>query len=203
MAAPPHRALPLPDRLADRLARALDAPLSRRDAFARADAIVVLGAPLPAAGASDELGHVLEERVRAGVDLWRRGGAPLLCVTGGGPPGRVEAEGMARRALALGLDRAALRVEPRARCTAENARFAAALLAAEGCRTAWIVSQPFHLRRALYLFRRCGIAPLAWHADDSVQYRAPRRALRWLGREYAALARLAMIETARAAMRAR
>ena len=204
-----RRAASLADRVAHALARALDAPLSRRDPFARADAIVILGAPLPRPAdlgrvlPDGALGHVLEERVRAGVELWRRGGARLLCVTGGGPPGRVEAHAMAARALALGVDPAVLRVEPRARSTAENARFSAALLRAEGCRTAWVVSQPFHLRRALYLFRRRGITPLAWHAEDSVQYRAPRRALRWLGREYAALAHLAVTETARAAGRAR
>src|SRR5690606_34125012 len=125
--------------------------------------------------------------VRAGVGLWQRGAAPLLCVTGGGPPGRVEADAMAERALALGVDPAALRVERRSRSTEENARFTAAMLAAERCRTVWIVSQPFHLARARYLFRRAGLAALAWHADDSVQFRQPGRALKWLAREYAAL----------------
>lgn len=193
------RMMPAVDATLSPLARLLDAPLSRRDRFCRADAIVVLGAPPAAPGV---LGPVLEERVRAGAALWHRGAAPLLCVTGGGPPGRVEAEAMARRALTLGVDPAALRVEPRARSTEDNARFSAALLAAEGCRTVWIVSQPFHLRRARYLFRRHGLEPLAWHAEDSVQYRAPRRALGWLGREYAALACLGLGAGLRRAARA-
>lgn len=169
------------------LARALGAPLARRHAFQPADAIVILGAPLTLGGHPTV---ILEERVRAGVALWQRGGAPILCVTGGGPPGRVEADVMAERALALGVSASALRVERRARNTEENARFTAALLAEEQCRIVWIVSQPFHLARAQYLFRRCGLVPLAWHADDSVQHRQPGRALRWLVREYAALALL-------------
>jgi uncharacterized SAM-binding protein YcdF (DUF218 family) len=169
------------------LARALGAPLARRDDFQPADAIVVLGAPLTPRGRPTV---IVEERVRAGVALWQRGGAPILCVTGGGPPGRVEADAMADLALALGVDASALRVERRARSTEENARFTAALLAEEQCRIVWIVSQPFHLARAQYLFRRCGFVPLAWHDDDSVQHRQPGRALKWLAREYAALALL-------------
>lgn len=164
--------------------RVMSAPLARRDGFRPADAIVVLGAPLRPGGG---MSAILEERVRAGVSLWQRGGAPLLCVTGGGPPGRVEADAMAARALALGVDADALRVERRSRSTEENARFTAAMLAGDGCRTVWIVSQPFHLARARYLFRRAGLAALAWHADDSVQFRQPGRALKWLAREYAAL----------------
>ena len=69
--------------------RLLGAPLRVRDAARRADAIVVLGARLRADGRPSA---ALEERVRAGVQLWQRGLAPMLCVTGGGPPGRVEAK---------------------------------------------------------------------------------------------------------------
>lgn len=167
------------------LARGLSAPLARGDAFRPADAIVVLGARLTPEG---ELSALLEERVRAGVGLWQRGGAPILCVTGGGPPGRVEADAMAAHALALGLDRAALRVERQSLTTEENARYTAALLGAEQCRTVWIVSQPFHLLRARWLFRRHGFEPLAWRVEDSVQYRWPGSGLRWVVREYAAIA---------------
>jgi uncharacterized SAM-binding protein YcdF (DUF218 family) len=169
------------------LSRALAAPLARGDAFRRADAIVVLGARLTPEG---ELSSLLEERVRAGVDLWRRGAAPILCVTGGGPPGRVEADAMAAHALALGVERTALRVERQSLTTEENARYTAALLGAEQCRTVWLVSQPFHLLRARWLFRRHGFEPLAWHVEDSVQYRWPGSGLRWVVREYAAIAAL-------------
>ncbi|WP_428262218.1 YdcF family protein [Haliangium sp.] len=182
------------------LARALNAPLAHRDRFRPADAIVVLGAPLTRRG---RISDILEERVRAGVSLYHRGGAPVLCVTGGGPPGRVEADVMAEYALALGVPRSALRVERRSRSTEENARFSAALLAPDQCHTVWLVSQPFHLRRARALFRRHGVEPLCWHADDSLQHRQPRRALRWLLREYAALGYLGVRIAAGAVDRAR
>ncbi len=173
------------------LARAANAPLARRDRFRPADAIVILGAKLRADGT---LSGALEERVAAGVELWKRGAAPIVCVTGGGPPGRVEAEAMARRARELGVPDEALRIESEAANTGDNARLAARLLAADGCQTVWIVSQPFHLLRARLLFYKYGLVPLAWHAEDSLQFRYPRLALRWLTREYAALARFAVFE---------
>jgi uncharacterized SAM-binding protein YcdF (DUF218 family) len=84
----------------------------------------------------------------------------------------------------LGVPRAALIEEPRARSTAENAAFTAALLAP--ARSVWLVTQPFHARRARWHFRRAGLDPRVWHIDDSLQYAHPARALRWIAREYAA-----------------
>jgi uncharacterized SAM-binding protein YcdF (DUF218 family) len=85
-------------------------------------------------------------------------------------------------------------VESRSRTTAENARFTAELLAEQlrpgAIRTMWIVTQPFHGRRAARLFREAGFDPRVWHIDDSLQYRERRRALRWLVREYAAWGKL-------------
>ena len=180
--------------------RVLGAPLRRRHPLQPADAIVVLGAQLRADGSPT---GALDERVRAGVDLWRRGLAPVVCMTGGGPPGRVEAEIMARRARQLGVPESALRIERQARNTAENARFSAALLLPEGRRRVWVVSQPFHLRRALLLFRKYGFAPLAWHLEDSLELRHPRLGLRWVAREYAAFARYFAFEAKDALRRRR
>lgn len=166
--------------------RILGGPL--RDASAAsqvADAAVVLGAPLTAAGG---LTPVLEERVRAGVAAWASGAAPLVCVTGGGPPGRVEADPMAARARELGVPAEAIRVERRARNTEENARFAAEVLLPEACRRVWVITQPFHLRRARRLFELAGFDARAWYIRESLEYRH-RAAIRWIAREYAAWAR--------------
>ena len=107
---------------------------------------------------------------------------------------------MAERALQLGVPRKSLRIERESVNTGENARFVAKLLAAEECRTIWIVSQPFHLLRARLLFRKFGLRPLGWHADNSLQFQHPRLALRWIVREYAALAHFTAFE-ARALVR--
>lgn len=167
------------------VARVLGRPLRLEHPGAVLDAVVVLGAPLGPDGA---LTAVLEERVHAGAGLWHAGAAPLVCVTGGGPPDRIEADAMAARLVALGVDPGAIRCERRARSTAENAARVAELLAPDGCRSVWLVTQPFHLRRAALLFARAGLEPRCHHIADSLQYRDGRRALRWIAREYAALA---------------
>lgn len=145
---------------------------------------MVLGSPT----AGDRLTAVGEERVRAGVELWRRGLAPVLCFSGGGG----EAALMVARARELGVPGDAIRLEPTARNTRENAYAAGELLAAEGRQVVWVVTQPFHLRRAAYWLKRAGLEPRPWLIEDSVQYRRPERALRWIGREYAAWAALAL-----------
>jgi uncharacterized SAM-binding protein YcdF (DUF218 family) len=157
------------------LARLLGVPLEIRDAPGPADAIVILGAPT---------GPVLDERVLAGLALWRAGAAPKICVTGGASRGCVEADAMAEALRAHGVPDDALIVEPTARTTAENAARVAALLAPGA--VVWLVSQPFHLRRARWLFRRAGLAPRCWRIDGGLQDQDARRALRWIGREYAA-----------------
>lgn len=168
------------------LARAASWPLEVRDARSPVGALVVLGSPTRADG---RLGSVGEERVREAVDHWRRGIAPLVVFTGAGAPGSpVEAPAMAQAARELGLPEEAIRVEARSRNTRENARFTAALLRAEGVSSVWIVSQPFHLRRARWLFRRAGLDAFARSYRGGVQDQRPRDALRWIGREYAALA---------------
>jgi uncharacterized SAM-binding protein YcdF (DUF218 family) len=169
----------------DLLARVLEAPLVVRDPIETLDAIVVLGAPLTRDG---RLTPVLEERVAAAAALWHAGAGRHVVATGGitlGAP-RAEAEALAEGLAAAGV--ADVVVEPRARTTLENAKFTAALLAPLGARRVWLVTQPFHGRRAAHLFRRAGLDPHVWHIADSLQYRDRRRAVRWLVREYASWA---------------
>jgi uncharacterized SAM-binding protein YcdF (DUF218 family) len=170
------------------IARALGAPLASVSPPGPADAIVILGAPIRADG---ELSPLAEERVRAGVALFQRGLGPVICVVGGHcPRGHehtpAEAEGMARWVRAMGVPESAIRVDRTSTSTATNAARAAELLLPEGRRRVWLVTQPFHLRRARWQFRRHGFEPLGWHVEDSIQYRAPRAALPWIVREYGA-----------------
>jgi uncharacterized SAM-binding protein YcdF (DUF218 family) len=170
------------------IARVLGAPLAAVSPPGPADAIVILGAPL---GRDGQLTPIAEERVRAGVELFRRGLAPVICVAGGHCPrghrdGLSEAEGMARWVRAMGVPEHAIRVDRRSTSTFTNALRAAELLHPEGRRRVWLVTQPFHLRRARFYFRRAGFEPLGWHIDGSLQYDNPALALRWIVREYAA-----------------
>jgi uncharacterized SAM-binding protein YcdF (DUF218 family) len=165
------------------LAALLERPLVVREPLRPLDAIVVLGAPLGPGGA---MTAVLDERVDAGAALWRAGAGKLVVVTGGGTGPRPEAAAMAEALRARGVPDVDVIVEPEARTTADNARLVAALLAQAGARSAWLVTQPFHGRRAARLFRAAGVDAHVWHIDDSLQYRDRPRALRWIAREYAA-----------------
>lgn len=186
---------------------------------ARARAIVVLGAPLDA---QDRLTEIGRERARAGAELWRRGGAPLVLVSGAVTRGaqRSEAAALADELVAGGVPRAAILLEERALTTAENGRGCAALLRAHEAELArsgegggdgergqarpggaseaalgpvWLVTQPFHGRRARLCFRRAGVAGWVWPIEDSLELRDPRRALRWSLREYLAWAKALVV----------
>lgn len=171
----------------ERVTRLLEAPLEVRDRWVVADVIVVLGVPLR----GGELSTIGRERVDAAAALWRAGAAPRLCVTGGVTSGapRSEAAAMAAALRAHGVPAGAIIVEPTAQTTADNARACARLLLPRGWRVVWLVTQPFHSRRARRLFRRAGFDARAWHVADSVQYVRRGRALRWVVREYAAWVR--------------
>jgi uncharacterized SAM-binding protein YcdF (DUF218 family) len=160
----------------------LELPLALRDtAIEPRDAIVVLGAPLTPRG---ELTPILDERVAAAAALYRAGAGRFVIASGGTTQGapRAEAEALADGLRSAGV--ADVVVENRSLTTAENARFTAELLAARGARTVWLVTQPFHGKRAALLFRRAGLDAKCWHIVDSVQYRDRARALRWIVREY-------------------
>jgi uncharacterized SAM-binding protein YcdF (DUF218 family) len=172
------------------IASALERPLVIEEPFQPLDAIIVLGAPL----VRDRMSPVLEERVVAAAALYHAGGAPLVVATGGRTrgAGRAEADVIADELAARGV-REVVR-ETRSRTTVENARFTATLVDA---RRIWLVTQPFHGRRAARVFRAAGFTPHVWHIADSLEYRDRTRAVRWLVREYAAWGREMLAELAR------
>jgi len=147
-----------------------------RRRLAPADAIVVLGNRPPL----DAEGRVAPEtarRVRRGVELYERGLAPVLVVTGGpAPHGGTEADVMARYAEELGVPPEAILREARARDTADNARHSVALLCEERpCRPSVIVvSSPYHLRRARRLFECAGaeVQHAGTEIPDDIGYQA-------------------------------
>lgn len=94
------------------------------------------------------------------------------------------------RARELGVPASALRIEATSRTTEENARHTHALLASEGVRRICVVTQRFHLRRTGFLFSEAGFDVCGYQIEGGLQSSDPQRALRWMGREYAAWVRL-------------
>jgi uncharacterized SAM-binding protein YcdF (DUF218 family) len=96
------------------------------------------------------------------ADLYHRGMAPLIVFTGANSPTTRErmpmgeAEHYRARALELGVPAEAILVEPRARNTGENIRFARALVEGRGAavRSALLVTKPYEERRAYATARK-------------------------------------------------
>lgn len=125
---------------------------------AKADAIVVLG------GGSAWPGMLLCPslmRLQHGVWLYHEGYAPRLIVSGGATPGdgvvRSEAELMRQMALTMGVRPGDIVVENRSSRTYENGKEVAAIMRREGWRSALLVTDAVHMRRAWLVFHRLGI----------------------------------------------
>jgi uncharacterized SAM-binding protein YcdF (DUF218 family) len=127
---------------------------ARDDTKVEADAIVVLGCRVDAAGSPTQRMH---RRVMLGVALYRDGTAPLIVLSGGGPGPVAEAAAMHDLALDAGVPAAALLVEPDSRDTLDNAINTARLLKAAGKSRIVLVTDRLHLPRAALLFRRAGL----------------------------------------------
>lgn len=165
------------------------------------DAIAVLGAALSPDGTPRA---ALLRRLDHGLARFGQGCAPRLLMVGGyGPPTRprppvTEAQAMVDVARARGVPDDALFTETVSTRTLENAACTAALMRRHGWSRILIVTDAFHLPRAVLCFRwagvRCwGTAPWTWK---------PGRVLPWLGgwgREAVALvAHAIMLVTGRA-----
>jgi uncharacterized SAM-binding protein YcdF (DUF218 family) len=119
------------------------------------DVIIVLGAKQSPDGAP---GPVIERRMAEAIRLWQAGRAPNLLLSGGvTTTATPEAETMAALARAAGVPDAALHLETHATRTLENAVFSIKAMRAQGWRDAVIVTDDFHMRRALYCFAAFGV----------------------------------------------
>lgn len=128
----------------------------RLDTRTPAHAIVVLGA----AQWDGRPSPVLRARVDHAIQLWRRGLAPKLIVTGGRGPGDTTTEAAVERRYAIshGVPASAILVEAESRSTSESLRNVAAMMDA-GAREVILVSDPFHMLRLSILARRFGLRP--------------------------------------------
>lgn len=121
-----------------------------------ADVIIVLGSQVNSGGRA---GPSLARRADRATALYRQGYADRIICTGGfTSPGSVsEAQAACDRIVAAGVPREAMILEQRATSTEENAAFSAAIMREQGWRSAVIVSDGYHLLRAVWMFQRAGV----------------------------------------------
>lgn len=126
----------------------------------KADAIVVLGGGVrrhaPEFGGRAALTALQLERLRYAARLHRSTHLPLL-VTGGSPWGEVAEARLMQETLLEDFSVPVKWVEDASRTTRENARFSSDLLRREGVGRIFLVSQGWHLRRAVSAFEREGL----------------------------------------------
>ena len=131
---------------------------------------------------------VLADRVDTAVDLFRNGKVSQLLMTGSTREGYNEPAAMAARARSLGVPEEAILLDTGGVRTYESC----ARAQATGIRSALLVSQRFHLPRALALCGSLGIEAVGVAADRSAYSARARRI--WSLREYPA-SFVALLET--------
>lgn len=120
------------------------------------DVAIVLGAKVQPDGSPSP---ALARRVGHAIGQVQAGRVDHLLMSGG-PVGHPTPEAWVMRdlAVAAGLAPGAVLVEDRSTNTITNARFSAPILAERGWNRLLLVTDSFHLPRALYIFRRHGLA---------------------------------------------
>lgn len=128
---------------------------SRTDAARPAGAIVVLGA----AQYSGKPSPVLQGRLDHAVDLYERGLAPLVAVTGGRRPGdrATEASAAAGYLIGAGVPESSLRLESSGENSWQSLAAASRFLMAEGVEEVILVSSPYHALRTEHIAREVGL----------------------------------------------
>lgn len=147
--------------VATRLLSSVEADIVSPDLSAKSDsrpqAIVILSAGYTYQTPTDmTVDQMTLERLRMGARLQRATGLPVL-VTGG--PSRNYPTPMAdlmQRVLAQDFRIEPTWIETRSHTTHENAQFSAEILHPQNIRSVYVVSQAWHLRRALPAFEAAG-----------------------------------------------
>jgi uncharacterized SAM-binding protein YcdF (DUF218 family)/glycosyltransferase involved in cell wall biosynthesis len=116
-----------------------------------ADAIVVFAGGV---GESGRAGGGAQERLKQAIDLFRAGYAPYLVLSSGFVYSFHEAQVMRTLAIDQGIPASAIALEERATNTYENVRFVDDILRDHHWRRILLVSSPYHMRRALLVWRK-------------------------------------------------
>lgn len=126
-------------------------PLRLRAEPQKADAIVVFAGGV---GESGKAGGGAQERLKQAIDLYRAGYAPMLVVSSGYVYSFHEADVMRALAIDQGVPAASIVLEERSTNTYENVRYVDAILRDHRWRRILLVSSPYHMRRALLVWRK-------------------------------------------------
>jgi uncharacterized SAM-binding protein YcdF (DUF218 family)/glycosyltransferase involved in cell wall biosynthesis len=129
-------------------------PLKIVDAPSQSDAIVVFAGGV---GESGRAGGGQQERLKTAIDLYKAGHAPVMILSSGFVYSFHEAELMRALAIDQGIPASQIILEEHATNTYENVKFVDAILRDHKWQRVLLVSSPYHMRRALLVWRK--VAP--------------------------------------------
>ena len=156
---------------------------SGKDETRQADAAIVLGASVY----DNSPSPVFCERINHAVDLYNDGQVRVIIMTGGVGEGNIryirsEADIAREYAEQKGVPADAILTEERSRVTAENLANAKQIMDDHGLKTALIVSDPLHMKRAMLYAHDLGIRAYSSPTPTSL-YRSWKTKLPFLMRE--------------------
>jgi len=125
--------------------------LFAKEGLKPAEVIIGLGAG-PAQKKDGSINKELKARVEKVVELYQAGLADYIIFTGGETGGGCEAEAMKELAVKMGVPGDKIFLESQAIDTITNAKYSIELMKEQGFKTAILVSNPYHLVRAKWLF---------------------------------------------------
>ena len=157
--------------VADTLLASLDPPPAAPNPNPLPGAIVILSADVDRTRDGTDLGPLTLERERAGAELARRTGLPIL-VTGGVVNAPPPVALMMAVSMARDFSQPVRWTEAASPTTWENARFSAVILQREGIGRVFLVTHAWHMRRSLLAFRRAGLdaVPFVVRSDAWPRY---------------------------------
>lgn len=120
-----------------------------------ADVVIVLGA----ATSNGEVSPVYRERINHGIWLYNNGFADYIILTGGTGQGNETSDAFAAKSYAVseGIPEEAILLEDTSTITQENIEFSKAIMDEHSFKTAIIVSDPLHMKRAMLMTKDYGI----------------------------------------------
>jgi len=139
--------------------------------LARAQAIVVLGGDYKFGDGGrvpDSVGLLTLERLAAAARLYRRLGLPV--VVSGGPVGGSESLAkLMREELEQNFSVPVKWIEGRSRSTYQNALYTAELMKSTNINTVIVVTQAWHMPRALWSFKRAGLNASPFSPPEAIR----------------------------------
>ena len=148
---------------------------NEHDQAVPSDVIIVLGCPSYERNViSKTFSACVQARARHAARLYHRELAPYIIPTGGftGPPPS-EAGAMAQIMREDGVPASAIVLEEQARSTVQNIQLSRAIMQERGWRTAILVTEPHHIKRAGFIANDAGLNFTISPVTDSAGWRTP------------------------------